>query len=587
MGVDASARARVLGITTEYEDLRGGAVQFLPQRIAVLAHGSTASTYSSEKWSATGADAAAKRFGYGSEIHLVLRELMPVNGDGVGSIPVDVIPLSDAAASTAAAGHITPSGTASATKTYYVRVSGILSKGFAIPSGAISVTNVCRWMAQAMDAVPWMPVVTTWTFGSPSAGSCQQGTGGTTGDGTVSGLAVASGGNPVPGVWTLTCTAAATNGGTFRLTDPDGVVVDSAVAVGVAETDCGGLAFTVTDSTTDYAVGNYFLLTVPATRVNATVKWHGETGNDVLLEVIDDLGDLTFAITQPTGGATNPTVDTPLTLIGSSWATMVLNGLNIDDTTALDAYQTWGEGRWGTLVHKPAVVFTGNTEADRGLATVVTAARSDDRVNCQLVAPGSPNLPAVVAARQLARIAKQANDNPPVDYGALAASGLIPGDDSEQWDYPNRDAALKAGSSTVEVVDGVVKIGNVVTMYAPEGEDPPAYSKVCHVVRLQNIASNVAARFGQSEWARAVLMPDTEVTVNPMARRPKDALTELEALIDGLADEAIIADRVRAKAGTRCAIEGPNRLGIDFLAPLSGNTDIIDFRLKFGFNFGG
>ncbi len=587
MGVDASARARILGISTEYVDLRGGQIQFCPQRIAVVAHGSTAVTYSSDKWSATGADAAAKRFGYGSEIHLALRELLPANGDGVGSIPVDVYPLTDATAATAAAGSITPSGTASATKTYYVRIAGILSAGFAIAAGAISVTNVCRVMGQAISAVTHMPVTQGWTYGSPSAGSCQQGTGGTAGNGTVTGLAVTSNQYPTPGVWTLTCTAAATNGGTFRLTDPDGVVVDSAVAVGVAETNCGGLAFTVTDGSTDYAVGNYFLLTIPATAVTVAAKWEGETGNDIYVEVIDPLEELTFAIVQPTAGATNPTVDSQLTAIGTSWATMVLNGLNISDTTALDAYQTWDEGRWTTEMHKPAVVFTGNTEADRGLATVITAARSDDYTNCQVVAPGSPNLPVVVAARQLARIAKQANDNPPTDYGALVASGLIPGADSVQWSWSNRDAAVKAGSSTVEVVDGAVTIGNIVTMYAPEGEDPPAYSKVSSIVRLQNIIHNINLLFSQSIWARAVLIPDTQATVNPNARRPKDAKAALYGMIDSLAAWAIIADPERAKASTTCAIEGTNRLGIDFLAPLSGNTEIIDVRLKFGFNFGG
>lgn len=589
MSVDASAVARVLGISVEYVDLRGGSIQYLPQRIALIAQGASAVTYSSDKWSATGADAGGKRFGYGSPIHLALRELMPLNGDGVGSIPVDVYPLSDADAATAAAGDVTPSGTATETATYKLRIGGILSNGFAIAAGAIDVTEVCRLMGQAVGAVPAMPVTVGYTYSALSAGSCQQGTGGTTGNGTVTGLAVASGEEPTPGVWTLTCTAAAADSGTFRLEDPDGTVIDEAITVAVAETNCGGLAFTIADGATDYAVGNYFLLTVPATKVDFTAKWEGVSGNDIEIEVLDELEDLTFTITQPTGGATNPTVDAALALIGTSWATMVLNGLNISDTTALDAYETWGVGRWGELVHKEAIVFTGNTEPDRGLATVITDARSDDYTNCQLVAPGSPSLPIIVAARQLARIAKMANNNPATGYGALVANGLVPGLDSEQWDYPNRDAALKAGSSTTELVDGNIVIGNVVTMYHPEGEEPPAYRFVRNIVKLQNISYNIQLTFATSDWARAPLIPDSQATVNPNARRPKDAKADVLAMLQSLSDHAIISDLVRAKAAVTCGIntQNPNRLDVGILTPLSGNSDIINVDLKFGFYFGG
>ena len=113
MGVDASAKARVVGITTEYRDLRAGNVLYLPQRIAVFAQGASAVPYSTEKWQATSAGAGGSRYGFGCPIHDILRELFPVNGDGVGTIPVTVYPLEDAAGATPAVGDVTPSGTAS------------------------------------------------------------------------------------------------------------------------------------------------------------------------------------------------------------------------------------------------------------------------------------------------------------------------------------------------------------------------------------------------------------------------------------------------------------------------------------------
>jgi phage tail sheath gpL-like len=587
--VDQSAIARVLGIETSYVDLRNGNTRFLPQQIALFAQGATASTYSSDRWEASGSDAAGKRYGYGSPIHLAMLELMPPNGNGVGTIPVTVYPLSDADGATAAAGSITPSGTATATKSYKVKVSGILSNGFTIAAGAIDVTEVCRVMGEAIQDIAKMPVLVDWTYGSPSAGSCQQGTGGTTGDGTVTGLAVTAGESPVPGVWTLTCTAAATDSGTFELVDPNGVVVDSAITVAVAETNCGGLAFTVADGTTDYAVGNYFLLTVSATAVEVEAKWAGETGNDIVLEVIDELEDLTFTIVQPTGGATNPTVDAAIAKVGSRWETLALNALNYDDTTALDTFQTWGEGRWAETVMKQLAVIVGNTEESRGTATVITSARTDDRINVQVVCPGSPNLPFVVAANTLARVAVMANNNPPTDYGALPLTGIEAGDDSVQWLDPDRNAAIRAGSSTIEVHDGVPQIGDIVTMYAPEGESPPGYRFLVDIIKLQNVSYNLQIEFGSLEWAGAPLIADRQPTRNENARRAKDATGRIWGILDGLAKDAILADYATAKEGSYAVINSQNarRLDMTVLCPLSGNTTIKSIALKFGFNYGG
>ena len=47
--VDLSAVARVVGIKTQYKDLRDGGILYLPQRVAVVAQGSTDAVYDSEK----------------------------------------------------------------------------------------------------------------------------------------------------------------------------------------------------------------------------------------------------------------------------------------------------------------------------------------------------------------------------------------------------------------------------------------------------------------------------------------------------------------------------------------------------------
>jgi len=91
---------------------------------------------------------------------------------------------------------------------------------------------------------------------------------GNTGDGTVTDVTV-QGGSVIPqvGGYALTCTAAATNGGTFQLVGPDGNLIANELVMdagsGNATTfQTGGLEFTITDGDDDFVVGDEFTLTV-------------------------------------------------------------------------------------------------------------------------------------------------------------------------------------------------------------------------------------------------------------------------------------------------------------------------------------
>jgi len=488
MAVSVSAVARVLGIGVEFVNLRGSTALLLPQRVAVIAQGNNGLSYPTTKFQALTSLAVANVLGFGSPAHLAARELLPDNGDGLGSIPLTIYPLAEAGGATAAVGDITPTIAATVNSSYRVRVGGVLSNAFTIAAGD-SVATVVTAMTAAINAVLEMP-------------------------------------------------------------------------------------FSATDNTTD---------------VILTSKWRGDSANGVTVEII---GDLTignsFAITQPVGGATNPDVQDALDQIGEVWETLVLNCLDIDDTTALDTYETFGAGRWGDLTHKPLLVFTGNNEPDEATAVTITDARKDDFVNVQLVGVGSVNLPFVVAARQLARIAVLANENPPHDYGSQPADGLIPGTDGEQWQYTERDAAVKAGSSTIEVVDGVINISDVVTMYHPTGDPLPAYRYVVDIVKIMNVIYNVNVEFASAQWDGAPLLGDTDFSSNPTAKRPRDAKAALAAIIDGLGAAAVLVDVAGAKASILAGIDStnPKRLNMDFTAKLSGNTNIKSIDFNFGFNFG-
>jgi phage tail sheath gpL-like len=485
--VDLSAVARVVGIKTEFKNLQGG-VFGLPQRIAVIGQGNTASTYSTDKLQVTSAIEAANIYGFGSPIHLCMLQLFPSNGDGVGSIPVTIYPLDDDESGVASSGTITPSGSQTEAAAYRVVINNIQSEQFVINVGD-SVATITAAITEAINAVLEMPV-----------------------------------------------------------TASDG-----------------------------------------ATVVNLTSKWKGESANDIVVSISGSTtAGTVFAISQPSGGLVNPDVDTALSQVGNVWETLVLNCLNLSDTTTLDKYSTFGEGRWGALTRKPLVIFTGTNLSTVALATAVSDARKTDRTNAQLVEPAGKDLPFVIAARQLARIAKVANNDIATDFIAQKATGLIPGPDGDQWDHPTRDSAVKKGSSTIEVVDGVVNLSDTITFYHPTGDPTPAYRYVVDIVKLQNILYNVDLVFSSQEWAGKPLIPNEQPTTNRNAKKPSMAVAEVYRLIDAFGLLAIISDPEAAKETVVAQINetNPKRLDIAFTVQLSGNTNIISIDFNFGFYFG-
>lgn len=588
MPIDQSAIASVTGIETSYVQLGGVAAAILTPRIAVFAQGQTGVSFPASKAQYTSAGAAGKIHGYRSAIYLMLRELLPSNGDGVGVIPVTVYPLTDAVGATAATGDITPSGTTSESGTYQLRIGGILSKEFGIPAGAVDVNLTLAKMGFALNSVLHMPVFLSYTYGTVTASALSG-----TGNGTIGTLSVAA--PALPGAYKLVLNTAVANGGVWTLTDPLGNVLSTTVTqtVGAGTATAftvNGLTFTITDGTTDFGVGATFTITVPATKLNTTFAWKGTAGNACKVELVGPNVGLVLAVTAMAGGTVDPDVQPALDKVGNVWEVFCLNGLPIANTTALDAYQQFGEGRWGVTTHQPPVFVTGTTHTTVALATAVSSVRKTDRINIEIPAPGSPNLPIVIAARAVARIASTVGVDPSSDFNGLALSntGIVAGDDGTQWDWPTRDQALKLGCSTTEVVDQVVQLADIITMYAPTGEEPPGFRHLKDIVRAMTIIYNIALICNAPKWKRAALVPSNQVLTNANARKPSSLIGDLSALADALGKAAIISDPESTKKAIAASINSgnPNRIDGTELFKLSGTTKQKVINFMFGFFYG-
>lgn len=336
-------------------------------------------------------------------------------------------------------------------------------------------------------------------------------------------------------------------------------------------------------------LGMPVIATNNGTDVGLVAKWKGTTGNGLKIQIIGTVDSgVDFTVSAMAGGLVNPSIDGAIAQVGGVWETMAVNCLGPNDSAALDAFSTFGEGRWGALVRKPFVAVCGTTLSTVDDCIVVPSGRRLDRTNVQVPVPGSPSAPWVIAARAVARAAALANENPPHDYGSLPLDGVIPGPDSAQWMYDDRDRAVKNGCSTTEVKNGVVTMGDLVTFYHPEGENLPAYRYVVDIVKLQNTIFNVDLEFAQPKWDGAPLIPDNQPTVNPAAKKPKTAKAAAAGIIENLGLEAILADTASTIPAIVADIDtqNPKRLNMAIPVKISGNTNIISIDLLWGFNFG-
>lgn len=123
-----------------------------------------------------------------------------------------------------------------------------------------------------------------------------------TGNGTVT-LATVVEGPVVPlvGAYVLTVVTAVANGGVWKLVDPNGALITDGlvmtVGAGAATVfEAGGLRFTITDGSTDFAAGDTATLTVAADGKLVPFNPAGAGGEQIPVAV------LTYDVTKASGG---------------------------------------------------------------------------------------------------------------------------------------------------------------------------------------------------------------------------------------------------------------------------------------------
>ena len=324
-------------------------------------------------------------------------------------------------------------------------------------------------------------------------------------------------------------------------------------------------------------------------KIKLVSKWSGESSNMISLEVECGVEGLVFSLTPFEGGAIDPDIVPALQKIGNIWETQILDSFDYKKNSRLDQYQEYGEGRWGSLEKKPLIVAHGCND-DLETRTAITDPRKYDYINYLIVSVGSRELPFVIAAKGLVNdIMTTANNNPAQGYKGLLTS-LHCGDDSVQENYGQRDSSVKKGSSTNIKNGSVAELNDIITFWHPESEGMfPSRRYVVNLVKLQNVVYNVRLIMEMDELKGAPLVKDDQPTRNPKAVSPKVIKTYFMNLANSLALVAILAESEFTKKNLTVLLDSanPNRLNSNFPCKLSGNIEITDSLIQFGYLLGG
>lgn len=325
-----------------------------------------------------------------------------------------------------------------------------------------------------------------------------------------------------------------------------------------------------------------------------TTKWNGLTANDVAVSV--DRGDntlgITYVVNTTQAGTGTPSISAALDLFGNTWNTIVINsyGTHTGTMTLLEQFNGIPDpdnptGRFTGTIMKPFIALTGSTADD---PSSITDARSTQVTITVCPAPGSSGLPMEAAANMCFLFGRQAQDDPHLDVsGKYYPDMPVPTSIGSMADYENRDAFVKKGCSTVDLVASLYQVKDFVTTYHPEGEIPPQF-RYC-----RNIMIDLNIRFGyylleQIHVVDHAIAADSDTVSAQKVVKPKQWIQIIQKFASDLSQRAIITDTAFMQDSIEVNISttNPDRLETFFRYKRSGFARIASTTAEAGFNFG-
>lgn len=327
-----------------------------------------------------------------------------------------------------------------------------------------------------------------------------------------------------------------------------------------------------------------------------TTKWKGLTANDVnvTIETNGSAVGMTYAVTSPRSGSGTPSIAAALALFANNWNTIVINSYGTDTTTMglLEAFNgipdpTNPTGRYTGTIMKPFVALCGSIADD---PSSITDGRLND-VTCAICpAPLSTGLPMEAAANTALLLATNCQDTPHLDIGGQSYPDMpTPVVIGSMATYTNRDAIVKKGCSTVNLVGGRYQLEDMVTTYHPTGEIPPQFRYVRNIMLDLNVYYGYKLLEETNVVGHVIAADNDTVNAATNVIKPKIWKQVLKAYSEDLVNRALITDAAFMQTSTSVTLSSsnPDRLNTFFRYKRTGTVRISSTEAQAGFSFGG
>lgn len=343
-------------------------------------------------------------------------------------------------------------------------------------------------------------------------------------------------------------------------------------------------------------LGCPFTATSAAGVVTLTANWTGLTSQSLTVGVLTNgtPAGISYAIAQTVAGAGTPSIGSTLASFGNIWYTMVINGIGLVAATIgeIQAYNGNANnqtGQYAGIILRPAIYLTGTvidtttTSAD----TVLTTANIAEMSIATCPAPLSLGLPIEAATNMAVLFANISQNTPNIDVQGLPyadmplpAVGNIPATAL----YLTRDAVLKMGMSTVDIVNNQYVVQDFATTYHPVGETPPAF-RYC-----RDLMADFNIKFQFYVLQAAVILNKQIANDNDNVEatnvvKPKNVVSALVTFANNLVKQGLITD-APFMISTITVVRNttnPNRFDIAFSYKRSGVVRIVSTTASAGF----
>lgn len=328
--------------------------------------------------------------------------------------------------------------------------------------------------------------------------------------------------------------------------------------------------------------------------VRLETKWKGLTANELSVTVDtgdDDLG-LTYTIVTQQAGIGTPSIQDGLDMFQNNWNTIIVNGYGAVNSV-MDALENFNgipspqnpTGRYTGIVMKPFIALTGSISDD---PSSLTDTRKEDVTIAICPAPGSAGFSFEAAANMALLFAPVSQDTPHLDVCGKSYPDMpTPDSIGTMASYTNRDAIVKKGCSTVDLVAGRYNVQDFVTTYHPDGEIPPQF-RYC-----RNLMLDFNVRYGyylleQINVVDHAIANDTDVVNVSNVIKPKQWKQIVDKYAEDLQSRALIVDPefMQDSIVVNISSVNPDRLETFFRYKRSGVARIASTTAEAGFNFG-